>query len=335
MPERPPYAPSSVCSDTGRWADAVDESLFSESDDGGTDGGDALQSFASRGDAANAAGGGAGSVSPAPATLSVGSRLHDAGRCKPCAFFHTKGCNSGEECLFCHLCPAHEKQRRKRLRRIMCPSILPYDHVRERNHKGELRMNNPRKVGHSRVSSNASATTATSTWAGSSEGRRQHQRQWSGSTQESSSEAPAANPGDEACVAAAVAACVDLPCGAAGSDAADGAGGSVGGTPHAADGDAVAVATAAACGGCGGYGAMCPGMAGHPSLCAPTGYVTCGGVQYAAVPVPAHQYAQMEAYQTMYYYGQGSEQMLAHEKQPWPDMSQMMQPPMGPAFGWW
>merc|ERR1719446_554968 len=55
---------------------------------------------------------------------SVGSRLHDSGRCKPCAFFHTKGCNSGDGCLFCHRCPAHEKQRRKRLRRQLCHSLL-------------------------------------------------------------------------------------------------------------------------------------------------------------------------------------------------------------------
>ena len=55
---------------------------------------------------------------------SVGSRLHDAGRCKPCAFFHTKGCTSAASCLFCHVCPAHEKQRRKRLRRQICYNLL-------------------------------------------------------------------------------------------------------------------------------------------------------------------------------------------------------------------
>mmetsp|Transcript_96310 Transcript_96310/g.249112 ORF Transcript_96310/g.249112 Transcript_96310/m.249112 type:complete len:530 (-) Transcript_96310:464-2053(-) len=55
---------------------------------------------------------------------SVGSRLHNAGRCKPCAFFHTKGCTSAAGCLFCHICPAHEKQRRKRLRRQICHNLL-------------------------------------------------------------------------------------------------------------------------------------------------------------------------------------------------------------------
>jgi len=50
---------------------------------------------------------------------SIGSKLHSEGRCKPCAFFHAKGCHSGASCLFCHQCPAHERQRRKRfLRRI-------------------------------------------------------------------------------------------------------------------------------------------------------------------------------------------------------------------------
>lgn len=56
--------------------------------------------------------------------MSIGSRHHDAGRCKPCAFFHAKGCISGSQCLFCHMCPAHEKQRRKRLRRQICHDLL-------------------------------------------------------------------------------------------------------------------------------------------------------------------------------------------------------------------
>mmetsp|Transcript_79631 Transcript_79631/g.140932 ORF Transcript_79631/g.140932 Transcript_79631/m.140932 type:complete len:370 (+) Transcript_79631:110-1219(+) len=50
---------------------------------------------------------------------SVGSKAHSAGRCKPCAFFHKQGCQNGSDCLFCHRCPPHEKQRRKRVRRKM------------------------------------------------------------------------------------------------------------------------------------------------------------------------------------------------------------------------
>lgn len=43
---------------------------------------------------------------------SQGSTSHASGHCKPCAFFHTKGCASGEECSFCHLCDEGEKKRR-------------------------------------------------------------------------------------------------------------------------------------------------------------------------------------------------------------------------------
>lgn len=48
---------------------------------------------------------------------SIGGRLHQAGICKPCAFYYEPGCNSGAQCQFCHECPPREAQRRKRLRR--------------------------------------------------------------------------------------------------------------------------------------------------------------------------------------------------------------------------
>jgi len=51
--------------------------------------------------------------------FSVGGEAHLSGRCKPCAFFHKQGCQNGASCIFCHQCPPHEKQRRKRLRRRM------------------------------------------------------------------------------------------------------------------------------------------------------------------------------------------------------------------------
>lgn len=54
---------------------------------------------------------------------SVGSVNHSIGRCKPCVFFHTKGCQNDKECTFCHLCPPLEKQRRKRLRERMNEKI--------------------------------------------------------------------------------------------------------------------------------------------------------------------------------------------------------------------
>eukprot|EP00930_Biecheleria_cincta_P007054 TRINITY_DN108197_c0_g1_i1.p1 TRINITY_DN108197_c0_g1~~TRINITY_DN108197_c0_g1_i1.p1 ORF type:complete len:297 (+),score=53.51 TRINITY_DN108197_c0_g1_i1:42-932(+) len=45
-----------------------------------------------------------------------GSAGHRAGVCKPCAFIHTKGCESGVECSFCHLCCPGEKTRRRKER---------------------------------------------------------------------------------------------------------------------------------------------------------------------------------------------------------------------------
>jgi len=54
-----------------------------------------------------------------PAELpSVGSEGHHRLKCKPCAFFSTKGCNSGAQCTFCHLCGPYEKRRRKKERRL-------------------------------------------------------------------------------------------------------------------------------------------------------------------------------------------------------------------------
>lgn len=53
-------------------------------------------------------------VEPLP---SRGSDGHSVGQCKPCAFFHTKGCASGQDCQFCHLCPKGEKQRRQKEKR--------------------------------------------------------------------------------------------------------------------------------------------------------------------------------------------------------------------------
>jgi hypothetical protein len=44
----------------------------------------------------------------------VGSMSHIVGNCKPCAFMHTKGCQSGVNCKFCHLCDPGEKRRRQK-----------------------------------------------------------------------------------------------------------------------------------------------------------------------------------------------------------------------------
>lgn len=47
---------------------------------------------------------------------SKGSALHDGtGRCSPCAWFwKAKGCSTGAECTYCHLCPVGELKRRKK-----------------------------------------------------------------------------------------------------------------------------------------------------------------------------------------------------------------------------
>jgi len=51
---------------------------------------------------------------PAPGIPSVGSAGHSSGNCKPCAFLHTKGCQIGWGCKFCHLCEPGERTRRRK-----------------------------------------------------------------------------------------------------------------------------------------------------------------------------------------------------------------------------
>lgn len=48
---------------------------------------------------------------------SAGSTGHHLGQCRPCAFWTTKGCSSGQECQFCHLCAPGEKKRRQKAKR--------------------------------------------------------------------------------------------------------------------------------------------------------------------------------------------------------------------------
>ncbi|CAE8672864.1 unnamed protein product [Polarella glacialis] len=58
--------------------------------------------------------------------VSLGAVGHSRGECKPCAFFHTKGCDSGKDCEFCHLCPKGEKQRRQKDKRAFFGSIRQF-----------------------------------------------------------------------------------------------------------------------------------------------------------------------------------------------------------------
>lgn len=52
-----------------------------------------------------------------PALPSIGSLLHHKRECKPCTFFHTRGCENEEDCQFCHLCGPGEKKKRLRQQR--------------------------------------------------------------------------------------------------------------------------------------------------------------------------------------------------------------------------
>jgi len=44
----------------------------------------------------------------------IGSLGHQLGTCKPCAFFHKRGCANAAQCIFCHLCDPSEKKRRQK-----------------------------------------------------------------------------------------------------------------------------------------------------------------------------------------------------------------------------
>lgn len=50
---------------------------------------------------------------------SFGSAGHAAGTCRPCAWFwKPQGCNNGQLCCHCHLCPAGEHKTRRAVRRV-------------------------------------------------------------------------------------------------------------------------------------------------------------------------------------------------------------------------
>jgi len=53
---------------------------------------------------------------PISSLPTVGSAGHPV-ECKPCAFLHTKGCQSGSECQFCHLCGPGEKKKRQKVKK--------------------------------------------------------------------------------------------------------------------------------------------------------------------------------------------------------------------------
>ncbi|CAE8714402.1 unnamed protein product [Polarella glacialis] len=69
------------------------------------------------------------------------SKRHDRGKCKPCAFFATdRGCHSGVDCLFCHLCqPGDEKallEWRWKQRQRLCGGKESFKQRRQRQRGG-------------------------------------------------------------------------------------------------------------------------------------------------------------------------------------------------------
>jgi len=49
--------------------------------------------------------------------LSIGSKEHGSGTCRPCAWFwKPQGCMNGADCRHCHLCPPGEIKRRRKVK---------------------------------------------------------------------------------------------------------------------------------------------------------------------------------------------------------------------------
>mmetsp|Transcript_82042 Transcript_82042/g.228669 ORF Transcript_82042/g.228669 Transcript_82042/m.228669 type:complete len:243 (+) Transcript_82042:133-861(+) len=63
-----------------------------------------------------------------PELPTVGSAGHDVGRCKPCAFAQ-KGCRSGVDCQFCHLCELGEKKKRRKEKLQVRRSLVRLRHA--------------------------------------------------------------------------------------------------------------------------------------------------------------------------------------------------------------
>jgi len=67
-----------------------------------------------------------------PSAISAGSAEHGSGNCKPCAFLHTKGCENGSNCTFCHLCEPGEKKRRRKDKMEMQKSLRKLSQIMPR-----------------------------------------------------------------------------------------------------------------------------------------------------------------------------------------------------------
>jgi hypothetical protein len=67
-------------------------------------------------------------LQPLDGASNIGSAFHGTGECRPCAWFwKLEGCQNGQDCRHCHICPEGEiKTRRKaRLASLRLSSALP------------------------------------------------------------------------------------------------------------------------------------------------------------------------------------------------------------------
>lgn len=56
--------------------------------------------------------------------LSVGSAMHGSGLCRPCAWFwRAGGCENGQDCLHCHLCPPGAINEKKKSKKAAQPLL--------------------------------------------------------------------------------------------------------------------------------------------------------------------------------------------------------------------
>ena len=65
----------------------------------------------------------------------IGSVMHAAGECKPCAWFwKSRGCTNGVDCDYCHLCPSGALKERKKAKvaAIRSGAIAPKPSARSR-----------------------------------------------------------------------------------------------------------------------------------------------------------------------------------------------------------
>uniref|UniRef100_A0A0G4GAX8 C3H1-type domain-containing protein n=1 Tax=Chromera velia CCMP2878 TaxID=1169474 RepID=A0A0G4GAX8_9ALVE len=86
--------------------------------------------------------------------LSVGSREHAAGTCRPCVFYHSKGCRNGVECPFCHEDHEKKKRKNKRVQGAKLEKLLERAALRP---KADWAMKVLQKYGHPNVSARGAA----------------------------------------------------------------------------------------------------------------------------------------------------------------------------------